>query len=146
MQARVPNAQWSQTNWKVGVWGRERFTRGLCKDTGGSCLKTPKLLAGFQQSTLKNHLIYLFTAVHCWGLFSSCEQGLLSNCSVWASHCSGFCCCGAWALGCVVGSVVGARGLICSVACGIFPDQGSNLCPLHWQAILNHWATREAQT
>ena len=28
-------------------------------------------------------------------------------------------------------------------ACGIFPDQGSNLCPLHWQWILTHWATRE---
>ena len=22
----------------------------------------------------------------------------------------------------------------CPAACGIFPDQGSNLCPLHWQA------------
>ena len=22
----------------------------------------------------------------------------------------------------------------CSVACGIFPDQERNLCPLHWQA------------
>ena len=22
----------------------------------------------------------------------------------------------------------------CSGACGIFPDQGSNPCPLHWQA------------
>ena len=32
------------------------------------------------------------------------------------------------------GSVVVARGPSCSVACGIFPDQGSNLCPLHWQA------------
>ena len=21
----------------------------------------------------------------------------------------------------------------CSVACGIFPDQGLDLCPLHWQ-------------
>ena len=31
------------------------------------------------------------------------------------------------------GSVVVARGLSCSAACGIFPDQGSNLCPLHWQ-------------
>ena len=30
-------------------------------------------------------------------------------------------------------SVVGARGLSCSEACGIFPDQGSNPCPLHWQ-------------
>ena len=29
------------------------------------------------------------------------------------------------------------------MACGIFPDQGSNPWPLHWQAILNHCATRE---
>ena len=30
-----------------------------------------------------------------------------------------------------VGSVVVAHGPSCSVACEIFPDQGSNLCPLH---------------
>ena len=27
-----------------------------------------------------------------------------------------------------------AHGLSCSTACGILPDQGSNLCPLHYQA------------
>ena len=32
------------------------------------------------------------------------------------------------------GSVVAVHGLSCSAACGIFPDQGSNLCSLHWQA------------
>ena len=32
------------------------------------------------------------------------------------------------------GSAVVAHGLSCSVACGILPDQGSNPCPLHWQA------------
>ena len=32
------------------------------------------------------------------------------------------------------GSVVVAHGLSCSAACGIFPDQGLNPCPLHWQA------------
>ena len=32
------------------------------------------------------------------------------------------------------GSVIVAHGLSCSVACGILPDQGSNPCPLHWQA------------
>ena len=32
------------------------------------------------------------------------------------------------------GSVVVAHGLSCSAACGIFLDQASNLCPLHWQA------------
>ena len=25
-----------------------------------------------------------------------------------------------------------AHGLSCPVACGIFPDQDLNLCPLHW--------------
>ena len=32
------------------------------------------------------------------------------------------------------GSVIVAHGPSCSVACGIFPGQGSNPCPLHWQA------------
>ena len=30
------------------------------------------------------------------------------------------------------GSVIVAHGPSCSTACGIFPDQGSNPCPLHW--------------
>ena len=32
------------------------------------------------------------------------------------------------------GSIIVAHGSSCSAACGIFPDQGSNPCPLHWQA------------
>ena len=32
------------------------------------------------------------------------------------------------------GSVVVAHGPSWSTACGILPDQGSNPCPLHWQA------------
>ena len=32
------------------------------------------------------------------------------------------------------GSVIVAHRPSCSAACGILPDQGSNLCPLHWQA------------
>ena len=42
------------------------------------------------------------------------------------------------------GSVVVVNGLSCSPAYGIFPDQGSNLCPLHWQAdslLLDHQGT-----
>ena len=31
------------------------------------------------------------------------------------------------------GSVIVAHGPSCSAACGIFPDQGSNPCALHWQ-------------
>ena len=67
------------------------------------------------------------------------------RCSEQAFHHSGFSCCRAWAVGTrtsvVVarglqnaGSVVVAHRLSCSVACGIFPDQGSNPCSLHWQA------------
>ena len=33
-----------------------------------------------------------------------------------------------------LGSIVVTHGFSCSVACGIFPDQGSSLCLLHWQA------------
>ena len=68
-----------------------------------------------------------------WGLFSSCgEQGLLFRC------CAGFSL--RWLLlsqsrGCRhAGSVVVAHRLICSLGYGIFLDQGSNLCLLHWQA------------
>ena len=32
------------------------------------------------------------------------------------------------------GSAIVAHGPSCTAACGIFPDQGSNPCPLHWQA------------
>ena len=32
------------------------------------------------------------------------------------------------------GSAIVAHGPSRSAACGIFPDQGSNQCPLHWQA------------
>ena len=32
------------------------------------------------------------------------------------------------------GSVIVSHGPSCSAACGIFPEQGSNPCPLHWQA------------
>ena len=32
------------------------------------------------------------------------------------------------------GSIAVAHGPSCSAACGILPDQGSNPCPLHWQA------------
>ena len=50
---------------------------------------------------------------------------------------------GSWALRDRLSScgAVGAHGLSCSVACGIFPDQGLNLCFLHWQAyssLLSH--------
>ena len=73
--------------------------------------------------------------------FPSCsEWELVSSCGVPASHCSGFSCHRAPAL-CAQASIVWAHGLSCHAAwaqlpCSIwiFPDQGSNLCPLPWQA------------
>ena len=74
------------------------------------------------------------------------KRGLLSSCGAQASHCSGFSCCRARALdiwASVVetprlqstGPVVVVQRLSCSVACGIFPDKGSNPCFLHWQVV-----------
>ena len=85
-------------------------------------------------------------------LFSSCEeQVLLSSYVAWASPCNGFSCCRGqapgcsafsncstwvqelWLLGLSTGSTFVVHGLHYSAACGIFPDQGSNPCHLHWQ-------------
>ena len=59
------------------------------------------------------------------------------------------------------GAVVVVHRSSCSAACGVFPDQGSNPCPLHWQAdsqplrhqgspnqnsyVLKPWALRDAE-
>ena len=64
-----------------------------------------------------------------WSLFGV-TLGLHSG--AWASHCSGCSCCRAQALG-MQASVVMAHRLSCFAACQTFLDQGSNLCPLHWQ-------------
>ena len=45
---------------------------------------------------------------------------------------AGFSSCGSRALERRLSSC--GAGLSCSVTCAIFPDQGSNPCPLHWQA------------
>ena len=72
---------------------------------------------------------------------SSCGQrGATLVCGVWAAHCSGFSWCRTQALPGrarqlqFLGFVVVAIGLSCAEARGIFLDQGSNLCLLHWQA------------
>ena len=85
---------------------------------------------------------YLLAALglHCCArAFSSySEQGLLSNCSAWACHCSDFTCCRAQALECMrfssrdtwapgYGSVVVAHRLNSPTAHGMVPDQGLNL-------------------
>ena len=65
----------------------------------------------------------------CVLAFSSCsEQGLLSGCGVWASHCSGLPCCRAWALGRVGFGNCGTQALL-SHACAIFPQSGIEPMP-----------------
>ena len=59
-----------------------------------------------------------------------------------ASRCSGFSYCGARAVG-TQASVVAAHRLSCFAICGIFSDQGSNPCPLHWQADSSPLDTKE---
>ena len=60
------------------------------------------------------------------------------SCRAWSSHCRGFSCCRAWALGQMAFSHYSSQALQhrlrgCCKACGIFPDQGSNPCPQYWK-------------
>ena len=108
--------------------------------------------SNFDLRTLKNNFyLCVYFWLCCDGFFSSCEEwGLLSS-SVWTSHATaslvveyGLQACRLQQL-CHVGSVVAAPGLqstgsvavahrlSCFKACGIFLDQGSNPCFLHWQ-------------
>ena len=76
-------------------------------------------------------LHWIFTA--SWKPFFSCgKRGLLSWCGAQAYR-SGFSCWGEWAPESRLRNCR-AHGPSCLEACGIFPDQGSNPCPLNWQA------------
>ena len=96
-----------------------------------------------------NLFIYLFLAalgLRCcvWAFCSCCKQGLLfvavrglliMVASLVAEHSlqvHRLSSCGRGLQS--AASVVAVHGLSCSSARGIFPDQGSNPCPLHWRA------------
>ena len=90
----------------------------------------------------------------CMGSSLGVASRATHRCGARTSHCRGFSCCGAQALGPAgfsscgsralehrLSSRCGARKLSCFSACGIFLDQGSNLCLLHRQgdsATLSH--------
>ena len=61
------------------------------------------------------------------GGVSSCFTGLI-GCDLQALKHSGFSSCGAWA------QQLWRMSFSCCVVYGIFPDQGLDLCSLHWQA------------
>ena len=102
------------------------------------------LLKIFIYLVIHSLLAVLSLHYYAQALSSYSEQGLPSSCGVQASHCGGFPCCGAQAVG-RVGSVVVAprlwssgpvvvvHGLSCSASCGLFWEQGSNPCLLHWR-------------
>ena len=152
--AEDPSAQGTH----LGAGSGPRRQRGLFRSVSEStalqhavsCIKKclvnlPEIFVLVFIILLKFLFIYFLAvwSLRWWVLaFSSCgEQGLLFivratlHCrgyfSLWASHCGGFPYCRAWVLG-TWPSVVVVHGLSCPAACGIFLDQGLNLCPLHW--------------
>ena len=89
----------------------------------------------FGQSTTFNIFIFFLAMLiwFCctWTFSSWSQQELLSRCCVQASHCCSYSCCRMQALKHRLStSVIHACS---SCTCGILPDQGSNLCPVHWQ-------------
>ena len=91
-------------------------------------------------------LYWVFDALHGFSLLWQAMTTL--HCGAQASNFGGLSC-GAQTLGSGAslavaarpqntGSVVATQGLSCSAACGIFPDQRSNLCPLHYQTSSYH--------
>jgi len=81
--------------------------------------------------------IYLFFIA---SVFSTCRLSLVAasgkgtlfcSCGMRASRCSGFSCCRAGVL--ERGLRICAAPASCPEACGVFLDQGLNLCPLRWK-------------
>ena len=110
----------------------------LLKDLGENNIQSRHFFSLF----FKFLFIYLFIYIYfwlCWVFVSM--QGLslvAASGGHSSSRCAGFSLSRPLLLRSTgsrrAGSVVVAHGPSCSVACGIFPDQGSNLCPLHQQA------------
>ena len=117
------------------------WAEGLVENVFPSSFPSPPLPSSQASNIVHTYFFFRFInlfmaalSLHCcaW-TFLSIESRGYSSCGARASHCSGFSCWGAWALG-AQASVAAACGLSCYLACGIFPNQGSNMCPLHWQA------------
>ena len=74
-----------------------------------------------------------------WGRRTCSQRGGSPRCRARAPGCAGPRVCGTGASAGAAGGLqsrgwaLGAHGLSCSLACGIFPDQEWNPCPLHWQ-------------
>ena len=69
----------------------------------------------------------------CEGFLQLWQAGATLHRSARASHYRGLSCCGEQAPD-AQAQQLWLTGLVAPRQCGIFPDQGSNPCPLHWQA------------
>ena len=67
----------------------------------------------------------LLNALVCLVQSAGSRAPRLGTCSSWAQELQ--------LSGSSTGSIVVVHGLSCSAACGVFSDQGSNPCLLHWQ-------------
>ena len=108
-------------------------------------MKTPGtdgLADSINYSFLKMYfwLHWVFTDAH--GLSLVVVSRGYSNSGAWASHCGGFYSPRAQVLEPWSWVVVVHR-LSCPMACGIFLEQGSSPCPLHWQGDSKPLDTRE---
>ena len=102
------------------------------------------ITASVSSSFLKIFIYLILPALglHCWAwVLSSCGEWEPFSSRRWTSQGGGFPCCGAWALsysgfhsGRAWAQFLRHMGFSCPAACGVFPYQGSNSCPLHWQA------------
>ena len=123
------------SRWRVGegqkLEGRLRISGGLVIRLLDLCMAAWSLILETNAFFKKNKFIY-FIYIYFWlhWVFVAVRGLLIAVSSLVAEH--GLQVRGLqqlWPLG----SVVVAHGLSCSAACGIFPNQGSNPCPLHWQ-------------
>ena len=82
--------------------------------------------------TFNHHSFYFIYLWLPWVFIAGCGLSLVAGttprCRAQASHCGGFSCCGAWALGPLEFSSV-AHGLSYAKACGILPNQERNMSP-----------------
>ena len=92
----------------------------------------PNWLSLIHRTTFFFFLILFIYFWLCWGwvLVAACALSLVAVHGLLTAVAS---LSRARALGVWAWAIV-AQGLSCSAACEIFPDQGPNPCPLHWQA------------
>ena len=113
----VCSSGWLKERTWIGMPGKYNYFVLLKKLFIFGCVRS-LLLLGLSSSFGERGLL-------CWGC--GLLTGWLLSFRSTDSRCVG------WVAAALCSAVV-MHGLSCPVACGIFPDQGSNLGPLHWQA------------